>query len=143
MDLRLFFQFHSFKIQKQLVIGVLLVQFFILIQKKLLSAPPLPQNKRLSSQNPLSLSSDCGKPGTHVKEFTCKKRGNGGVLTFRQARVNLSEITEIRESYFSRTYCCATPILPFLPPVVSGKPFLTKDLADERVVACCLSDFSG
>lgn len=107
----------------------------------MLSPPLTPLRIKDFAQNPLS--SDCGKPETHVKEFTCKKGKEVGVLTFIQARVNLSEIIEIKENYFSSTHCCATRTLPFLPPVVSGKPFLTKDLADEGVVACRFSDFSG
>lgn len=59
------------------------------------------------------------------------------VHTFRDARVNLSEIIDTNEGYFGRECCCASPAptLIFLPPAVSRKPFLTKDLADEGVVA--------
>lgn len=49
--------------------------------------------------------------------------------------MNLSEMIETNEGYFTRKCYRATPILLFLLPVVSRKPFLAKDLADVRVVA--------
>lgn len=85
---------------------------------------------------------NCGKQTKmYVKEFNCKiesEREREDSYTNRDARVNLSEVIETSAGCFSGECCPSSPIILFLSPVVSRKPFLMKGLADEGLVAWLL-----